>query len=246
MFAFFWIYDRIVSLSCGHGGIGRRVRFRFLWSKGCAGSSPVVRTMRWRGQIWPRHFSEIRLIGEWNSAARSEMFARCANMKCRCATMRRILFHGRAQRVYFTTATRSFHEREHRERSFHQKFRWISVVLSTITFLVRKIWGCFTASYFFAISARFLPHQRFGLWLEAIPKRELGTRAAPYFVSHPASPLAPLQHRASKWWRLTPFVYSVLASLVLTNPSPSAKRYPTEPVNNKVWVGAFIFARGFV
>ena len=41
--------------------------------------------------------------------------------------------------------------------------------------------------------------QRFGLWLEAIPKRELGTSAAPYFVSHPASPFAPLQHRASKW-----------------------------------------------
>ena len=30
------------------------------------------------------------------------------------------------------------------------------------------------------------------------PKRELGTSAAPYFVSHPASPFAPLQHRASK------------------------------------------------
>ena len=35
----------LISLSCGHGGIGRRVRFRFLWSKGCAGSSPVVRTI---------------------------------------------------------------------------------------------------------------------------------------------------------------------------------------------------------
>lgn len=31
---------------CGHGGIGRRVRFRFLWSQGCAGSSPVVRTKK--------------------------------------------------------------------------------------------------------------------------------------------------------------------------------------------------------
>ena len=70
--------------------------------------------------------------------------------------------------------------------------------------------------------------QRFGLWLEAIPKRELGTSAAPYFVSHPASPFAPLQHRASKWWRLTPFVYSVLASLVLTNPSPSARQLSFE------------------
>ena len=29
---------------CGCGGIGRRVRFRFLWSQGCAGSSPVTRT----------------------------------------------------------------------------------------------------------------------------------------------------------------------------------------------------------
>ena len=29
---------------CGCGGIGRRVRFRFLWSQGCAGSSPVIRT----------------------------------------------------------------------------------------------------------------------------------------------------------------------------------------------------------
>ncbi len=31
---------------CGRGGIGRRVRFRFLWSQGCAGSSPVARTTK--------------------------------------------------------------------------------------------------------------------------------------------------------------------------------------------------------
>ena len=29
---------------CGFGGIGRRVRFRFLWSQGCEGSSPLTRT----------------------------------------------------------------------------------------------------------------------------------------------------------------------------------------------------------
>ena len=33
-----------VIRSSGRGGIGRRVRFRFLWSQDCAGSSPVVRT----------------------------------------------------------------------------------------------------------------------------------------------------------------------------------------------------------
>ena len=36
--------DIIGNSLSGHGGIGRRVRFRFLWSQGCAGSSPVVRT----------------------------------------------------------------------------------------------------------------------------------------------------------------------------------------------------------
>ena len=34
------------NLICGYGGIGRRVRFRFLWSQGCAGSSPVTRTRK--------------------------------------------------------------------------------------------------------------------------------------------------------------------------------------------------------
>ena len=38
--------DIIGNSLCGHGGIGRRVRFRFLWSQGCAGSSPVVRTKK--------------------------------------------------------------------------------------------------------------------------------------------------------------------------------------------------------
>ncbi len=40
------IFDNILLANklCGYGGIGRRVRFRFLWSKGCAGSSPVIRT----------------------------------------------------------------------------------------------------------------------------------------------------------------------------------------------------------
>lgn len=38
--------DIIGNSLCGHGGIGRRVRFRFLWSQGCAGSSPVARTKR--------------------------------------------------------------------------------------------------------------------------------------------------------------------------------------------------------
>ena len=36
--------DIIGNSLSGHGGIGRRVRFRFLWSQGCAGSSPVART----------------------------------------------------------------------------------------------------------------------------------------------------------------------------------------------------------
>ena len=44
-----WLYAVFKILFyplCGHGGIGRRVRFRFLWSQGCAGSSPVVRTKK--------------------------------------------------------------------------------------------------------------------------------------------------------------------------------------------------------
>lgn len=38
--------DIIGNSLSGHGGIGRRVRFRFLWSQGCAGSSPVARTTK--------------------------------------------------------------------------------------------------------------------------------------------------------------------------------------------------------
>ena len=38
--------DIIGNSLSGHGGIGRRVRFRFLWSQGCAGSSPVARTIK--------------------------------------------------------------------------------------------------------------------------------------------------------------------------------------------------------
>ena len=41
---------------CGCGGIGRRVRFRFLWSKGRAGSSPVIRTNKNANRIFGSFF----------------------------------------------------------------------------------------------------------------------------------------------------------------------------------------------
>lgn len=41
-------FDNIIlaNIACGYGGIGRRVRFRFLWPQGRAGSNPVIRTIK--------------------------------------------------------------------------------------------------------------------------------------------------------------------------------------------------------
>ena len=41
-------FDNIIldNVARGYGGIGRRVRFRFLWPQGRAGSSPVIRTIK--------------------------------------------------------------------------------------------------------------------------------------------------------------------------------------------------------
>ena len=55
---------------CGFGGIGRRVRFRFLWSQGCEGSSPLTRTKKTSssdevffsaGSAWTSNFTEIQV-----------------------------------------------------------------------------------------------------------------------------------------------------------------------------------------
>ena len=37
-------------IKCGYGGIGRRARFRFQWQQYCAGSSPVIRTKRYKSE----------------------------------------------------------------------------------------------------------------------------------------------------------------------------------------------------
>ena len=57
----------------------------------------------------------------------------------------------------------------------------------------------------YSVAHRFAPlkslflRQRFGHRPKAIQKREFGASAAPYFVSHFASPFAPLRLRAPKW-----------------------------------------------
>ena len=66
------------NLICGCGGIGRRVRFRFLWSQGCAGSSPVTRTKKGKGKfVFPFFFFKrdrawSRSGSEWQSGGLSE------------------------------------------------------------------------------------------------------------------------------------------------------------------------------
>ena len=47
----------IYYVARGYGGIGRRVRFRFLWPQGRAGSTPVTRTRRRKNE--PRFYREF-------------------------------------------------------------------------------------------------------------------------------------------------------------------------------------------